>query len=380
MDKKSSDPIKKDVTLLLTIFNRRKFTLRWIKFIEQFNCPFNIYICDGGNDKLLQKKLEKIAKKNKKITYKKFTYYKNYKKLHEKYYLATKEIKTKYTYICEDDDFLIFENIKKSAKFLNKNKSYTCSGGQSYNIEILQNNFLFARKEYSGNSFTENSKFKRILKVLNNIQSNWNCLHRTAHLNKIFKLIDKINFKNYLETELLFILSSFYFGKINRFNHIEYIRIDNTEHSSSYNFSKKNNYLNIISSRNYSQENYAFINFFKKKFSKEKIETIEKVLNNFLTIANTERIDQIYPSNKEKLNKFFRFVIKYILLKLNLFFLVKKLFIRIFFTKIKDVNLFVKDKDIPIHPYNQYFDIKVNFNSKKNINFFNKLILFLDKN
>ena len=107
MKKKNSDLINNDVTLLLTIFNRRQFTLRWIDFIEKFNCPFNIYISDGGNDKLLQKKLEKIAKKNKKITYKKFTYYKNYKNFFEKYYLSTKEIKTKYTYICEDDDFLI---------------------------------------------------------------------------------------------------------------------------------------------------------------------------------------------------------------------------------------------------------------------------------
>ena len=30
-----------------------------------------------------------------------------------------------------------------------------------------------------------------------------------------------------LETELLFIMASFYYGKINRFNHVEYIKIDN---------------------------------------------------------------------------------------------------------------------------------------------------------
>ena len=368
MDKKNLDPSRSDVTLLLTIFNRRQFTLRWINFIEQFDCPFDIYISDGGNDKFLQKKLEKIAKKNKKITYKKFTYYRNYKRLFEKFYLSTKEIKTKYTYLCEDDDFLIFENIKKSENFLNKNKSYSCSGGQSYNIEILKKNFLFGRKEHfqKNISYTDNSKFKRILKLLNNMQSNWNCLHRTKDINKIFELTNKIDFSSYLETELLFILSSFYFGKVNRFNHIEYIKIDNTEFSSSENFSINNDYLNIISSKTYSLENYAFIHFFKNKFSKKQNKVIEKVLHTFLTKANKERLNEIYPSAVIRFNIFLRSRIKYILTKLRLFNLVKKFFIKIFFVKTRDINFYNKSADI-------------NFISYKNINFFKKLILFIAK-
>ena len=63
---------------------------------------------------MIERKLKNLAKNNSKIKYKKFTFYKNYQKFHEKFYLATKDIKTKYTYLCEDDDFVIFENIKKS--------------------------------------------------------------------------------------------------------------------------------------------------------------------------------------------------------------------------------------------------------------------------
>ena len=368
MKKKNSDLINNDVTLLLTIFNRRQFTLRWIDFIEKFNCPFNIYISDGGNDKLLQKKLEKIAKKNKKITYKKFTYYKNYKNFFEKFYLSTKEIKTKYTYICEDDDFLIFENIKKSAEFLNKNKSYTCSGGQSYHLEILQENFLFGRKEHEMKniSYKDNSKFKRVLKVLNNMQSNWNCLHRTKDLNKIFQIKNKKEFKSYLETELLFVLSSFFLGKINRFNHIEYIKTDNTEFSSSENFSKRFEYLSIISSPNYSSENYAFIHFFKKNFSKKQIKIVEKVLLKFITNSNAERFNEIYLSSIIKFKKFLRSIFKYILVKLRLFSYIKIIFIKTFFIKSKANNFYNKATDISII-------------SQKNINFFKMLIKFLDQ-
>ena len=369
MNKKILNASKNDVTLLLTIFNRRKLTLRWINFIEQFNCPFDIYISDGGNDRFLQKKLENIAKRNKKITYKKFTYYKNYKNIFEKFYLSTKDIKTKYTYLCEDDDFLIFKNIKKSEDFLNKNKSYSCSGGQSYNIEILKKNFLCGRKEHlqKNISYTDNSRYKRILKLLNNMQSNWNCLHRTKDINKIFKLTTTIDYRSYLETELLFIMASFYYGKINRFNHVEYIKIDNTEFSSSENFSKNSDYLDIISSLSYSMENYAFIHFFKKNFSNKQIKIIEVILNKFLRNSNKERFDKIYPSIKNKINNFLRMIVKCILLKLNLFSLIKKIFIRIFYIKSKNINFYNKSSDI-------------SFISQKNINFFNKLILFLAKN
>ena len=65
MSKKKYLTSKSQVTLLLTIFNRRKFTLRWIEFIKEFKCPFKIYICDGGNDIFLQKKLHELSKNNK---------------------------------------------------------------------------------------------------------------------------------------------------------------------------------------------------------------------------------------------------------------------------------------------------------------------------
>ena len=359
--------IKSEVTLLLTIYNRRTFTLRWIQFIKDFNCPFNIYICDGGNDKLIERKLKNLAKNNSKIKYKKFTFYKNYQKFHEKFYLATKDIKTKYTYLCEDDDFVIFENIKKSEYFLNKNNDYTCSGGQSFNVEILQNNLFFARTEHKKNiSYKDNSKYKRILKVLNNMQSNYNCLHRTLDLNKVFKMIHKIDFKNIYETELLFVMASLYFGKVNRFNHIEYVKIDNTEFSSSSIFSTQYGYLDIVTSPNYSLENYAFVHFFKKEFFNSQMNTIKKNINNFLININKDRFDEIYLSNKQRFINIIRKIIKNSLLSLHLFSSVKKFYIRLFFIKTKNIDLYNKSRF-------------VNSLSEKQIIFFTNLLKFLSK-
>ncbi len=356
-----------DVTLLLTIYNRRKFTLRWIDFIKTFNCPYKVYICDGGNDGYLERKLQNISKKDKKITYKKFKYYKNYKNFYEKFYKATKYIKTKYIYICEDDDFLIFENIKKSEKFLNENKKYTCSGGQSYNLELINNSFVFSRLEHLYNiSFRDESKFKRIIKVIGKMQSNYNCLHRTENLTKIFKLLNQVSFKNIYESELLFVLTSFFYGKINRFNHIEYIKVDNIKHSSSSNFLKSKDYLGIISSKEFSYENYSFLYFFKKYFKNSEIEKIENKLSNFLENINRYRLKQIYPDPFQKTKNYISNFLKQILIKTNLFWIIKKTIIRI--------------NNIQVGELNFYTDtIRANILSKKNILFFKNLLIFLKK-
>ena len=165
---------------------------------------------------------------------------------------------------------------------------------------------------------------------------------------------------------MLFVLSSFFFGKINRFNHIEYIKTDNTEFSSSENFSKRFEYLSIISSPNYSSENYAFIHFFKKNFSKKQIKIVEKVLLKFITNSNAERFNEIYLSSIIKFKKFLRFIFKYILVKLRLFSYIKIIFIKTFFIKSKANNFYNKATDIS------------NI-SQKNINFFKMLIKFLDQ-
>ena len=239
---------------------------------------------------------------------------------------------------------MIFENIIKSGTFLDKNKDYTCSGGQSFNLEILNNNFFIGRSEhiYKNISYKQNLKSKRLISLLNNMQSNWNCLHRTSDLSKTFKLMNDINFQNYIESELLFILSSFYSGKIKRFDHIEYIKVDNTFFSSSENFSKQNNYLKIISSKTYSYENYAFLELFKKKFSNKELQTLENNLSEFLIKANKYRFNEIYPTTIKKLTRHLRHIIKIFLKSVNLFYLCKIIYAKIFFFKTVEDNVYSK--------------------------------------
>ena len=135
--------INREITLLIVIYNRPRFTLNWIKHAIKKKLPFKILIADAGNDLDLQKKIKTKIKNLKNYKYLRCKYFPPHS---ENYFYnfayATKNIKTKYTYICEDDDFIIPENIVKSAKFLKNNNKFMVSGGQNINLTLKKNAFL----------------------------------------------------------------------------------------------------------------------------------------------------------------------------------------------------------------------------------------------
>ena len=133
--KKINQTPEKKITILLTVYNRDSHTVRWLEFADFFKIPCPIFVSDGGSGNFVRDYIKNRNFKNIKVQYKKYKYYKNFKNFIEKFLLSTKKIKTKYTYLCEDDDFIIFENILKSFRYLEKNPDFVCSGGIVYGFD-----------------------------------------------------------------------------------------------------------------------------------------------------------------------------------------------------------------------------------------------------
>jgi len=55
-----------NITILLTIYNRLDYTIKWLNFAEKQKMPFDIFISDGGNISNIKKKLN-LDKRNLKI-------------------------------------------------------------------------------------------------------------------------------------------------------------------------------------------------------------------------------------------------------------------------------------------------------------------------
>lgn len=327
--------MKNNLTILLTIFNRPDYTLKWINTYIDKSCPFKVFICDGGNDKNLEEKLTQLSKYHEEITYQKFNYYENYENFYEKFYFAVKKIETDYVYIAEDDDYLIYENINNSIKFLNQNTDYVCSGGKNFEISVYNQNlfkkFLIISDENQKvfNSDDENFEL-RVKKMLQNIYSNYNCVFRREALLEIFKNLYEKNNMNLWVSELIFILHACSLGKIKRFSHIEYIKIANIENSSSYNFFKGSNLFKLITSKKFSTENYDILNLLKfKELNKNDFENIEKLINDNLSKFWEKLVYEKFE--KEKLSKKLFYSFKNILKNLQVFDLIK--FILIYFNK-----------------------------------------------
>ena len=221
-----------DITILLTIFNRPDYTNKWLNYAEQSNVPFKIFISDGGNIKSIKTKLN-LKKRKLDIKHKKFKYYKNYNYMFEKFYLSVKKIKTKYIFIAEDDDYIFSNSILKSAKFLNKNRKFSCVKGINCLGDLIRNNgkvlSLTLRNEgkEKKKSLLSNFSDLRLIQYYEEKHlSFYNGLHRKESLLKTFKILNSRNFLNLFITELIFCLSVIYNGKVARLNHIDYIKMD----------------------------------------------------------------------------------------------------------------------------------------------------------
>ena len=354
-----------DVTILLTIFNRVDFTNKWLDYAEQNNFPFKIFISDGGNIVNIKKKLN-LKKRKLNITYKKFKYYKNYNHFFEKFYESVKKINTKYIFIAEDDDYIISNSITKSARFLDKNKHYSCAKGINCLGELIRNNnkvlglILRGESKKKYKSISSNIPELRLIEYYKkNHLSVYNGLHRRDSLLKTFKILNSKNFFNLFVTELIFCLSVIYNGKVARMNHIDYIKMDNTNQSSSNNFYVFRPFSLISKSKEFSKENNLI--FKSIKFFSNKNKQVFSFLHNE-AIENDRVLRIEEENNKNSLFRKFRWLIKYILTKIKFYYIIKYHYLKLFksnyffkkvvvldenLTKIvkRNINIFVEIKE-----------------------------------
>ena len=338
-----------NITILLTIFNRVDYTNKWLDYAEQSNIPFKIFISDGGNTKNIKKKLN-LKKRNLDITYKKFKYYKNYNYMFEKFYLSVKQIKTKYIFIAEDDDYIFYNSILKSAKFLNKNRKFSCVKGINCLGDLIRNNgkvlSLTLRNEgkEKKKSLLSNFSDLRLIQYYEEKHlSFYNGLHRKESLLKTFKILNSRNFLNLFITELIFCLSVIYNGKVARLNHIDYIKMDNTHLSASNNFENLRSFSTISKTKNFKEENNIILKSIK--FIDKKLKKIFVFLHNqFLERDCVLRIEE-----EVKKKSFFiklRQIFKYTLIKLKIYYWIKYFYLIFFKADYFHKNVIVIDKSL----------------------------------
>ena len=339
-----------NITILLTIYNRLEYTKKWIDFAEQQKVPFNIFISDGGNIENIKNKLDLDSRKLK-IIYHKFKFYKNYKNIYEKYFYAINKIKTKYVIIAEDDDYINVEGFIKSAIFLKKNKDYSSVKGINCLGELMVNNgkllSLALRNENAENREVslrqQNSEDRLVSYFKSSPISIFNGLNTVKSLKKVFKILGTKDFLNLYITELILVLILINEGKIKREKYIDYIKMDNDQFSSSRNFANFRPFSKIIKSNAFHKENNLIFKYLKFK-NKKKLEQFKNNYNLLITKDTSARLKEEveYNSSKRSIKK----LCKYFLIKINVYYLLKYLYLFLQSEKKINSNIILLNKSL----------------------------------
>ena len=217
------------LTILLTLKDRNKFTYRWLKYMEQEKCPFHIYIADGGsNDEVSEHINNKYSESSLNITYVKTEFDSSLKIFYRKIMNALDSINTPYVVRADNDDFFSIEALQESLQFLEENSDYVSCGGGVIHFSINgdrthRKNVIFD-KEKDVESYIDGKSINRLKQYFQLGSGVYYNINKTSLMKIIWLKITENNFKNIRMLEILtegFLVSS---GKVHFINKPTYFR------------------------------------------------------------------------------------------------------------------------------------------------------------
>ena len=219
--------MNKKLTLCLFILERQDFTLRFLKFYNEFDWPYQLIIGDGSKLNVNKSILNEI-RKNKNIQYfklknefdKKLKEY-NHNKFYSRILFCLKKVKTKYVKFISDDDLPIAYSTLKCINLLEKNNNLDAAGGSALDFS-LSSKYYGKIKDihsfYNIQNFKSKNVETKVKQFYNKTFDCWHIVFRTNKINEIFKISsahnnDDKDFKDHFHELITHIFLKIYFFK-----------------------------------------------------------------------------------------------------------------------------------------------------------------------
>jgi glycosyltransferase domain-containing protein len=183
-----------DLTIVIPTHNRHKYLKRVLAYYEDYNV--DIVVVDSskehftGDIKSIGVKYHHLPE----IDYE------------EKLHYVLKNIKTKYTTLCADDDFIVKSAINKCVNFLDSNSDYGSVQGNHIYYNMHKNSMIFAPFHFEayGLDIDEDNFYERLEKLSLPVKLFINyALHRTSILQQIFEFLTNSNIKEVIFAEFI---------------------------------------------------------------------------------------------------------------------------------------------------------------------------------
>ena len=117
----------KDLTLVLAMFGRKPFSKRFFQYLKLIKCPYPIIFADGNADGYGQCLVEQFSD-SLDITHIEHKQTEKFIHYYEMQVMALDAVKTPYSMLCDNDDFIFIPGIEKLINFMKDNNDYISAG------------------------------------------------------------------------------------------------------------------------------------------------------------------------------------------------------------------------------------------------------------
>jgi glycosyltransferase domain-containing protein len=218
-----------DLTVILTLKDRSEFTRRWLKYMNDLECPYPILIGDGGTDLAIQTHLEAPDNyPNLNYEYVRFPPDTSFNDYYQKLVILSSRVATRYVVLADNDDFYRIASFDSYIRFLDAYHEYIGIRGSVVNFWLRDKESAVLNRpvaaDYSAislasmsleeDSFSERAEtFLSGIEKLNHFM-NWYCIFRSDALRKTLATLDQHLPMDEFVYELMFSVLMIQQGKI----------------------------------------------------------------------------------------------------------------------------------------------------------------------
>lgn len=235
----------KKITIILPLKDREEYTARWIN--ENIFDEFDYIIADGSKTSANQKLISTLANR-KNIEYIRYEYDQNVRDFAKKMLDASKQVKTPYLLVCDNDDFINPSGIWDCISVLETNDDFVMSGGAIYEVSSIEK-LDGKRFSYSLpilgmdlSSINSLSGFDALKNVYRDYKYPWYSVYKTNVYVEIWKKIIYLDITNIFLIEFSHASLSFCFGDYAHVHTCHYISLSNPATSCSRELIKENGF------------------------------------------------------------------------------------------------------------------------------------------
>lgn len=217
----------KELTILLTLWDRVPCTHRWMTYANTVNFPFKVLIADGGSDESVAPVLSERANfPQVDYEYIRYPYDATPTHYYAKVLDALRRVETPFVVMADNDDFLFVDGLRRSVEFLKNHPDFSSCRGIIGGVRIKPDasygefsnvyggDVSFVRQVYPDKSNLEETAMQRVENYFGSYRATWYDVFRTEQTRESFQVLQDLNTRDLILSQHIPMLLGVIAGKV----------------------------------------------------------------------------------------------------------------------------------------------------------------------